>query len=228
MTQGGGIFCGNSSYVRGVFARYRKAWCGTCFTPLDGDPYPAKRQIDEDGEELEVADKSRFEVGMNGAHLTIPLQCELCHFRNIYGRNPRANRHQDVYAMITMRRANLDAMWAREPSTVAANLREWKRVERTREDKFGFPNGVCKSMGPFPLEDTMGMKLACCLLDRSLDPGNNEERIQFSTMRRMRSAYSNAYAASYHMRGAILSLPREITNCSKRSANRMVCGSGGS
>ena len=57
-------------------------------------------------------------------------------------------------------------------------------------------------MGPFPLEDTVGMKLACCLLDRSLDPGNNEERIQFSTMRRMRYAYSNAYAAPHDMNGA--------------------------
>ena len=94
--------------------------------------------------------------------------------------------------MVNMRRANLDAIWAREPSTIESNRREWRRLEQTGEDKFGFPAGVCKSMGPFPLEDTMGMKLACCLLDRSLHPGNNEERIQFSTMRRMRSAYSNA------------------------------------
>ena len=87
--------------------------------------------LDEDGEELEVADKTRFEAGMNGAHLTSPFQCELCHFRNIYGRNPRADRHQDVYTMITMRWANFDAMWAREPSNVGSSLREWKRLKKT-------------------------------------------------------------------------------------------------
>ena len=77
-----------------------------------------KKQYDEDGEELEVVDKTRFEVGIVGAHLMAPFQCELCHFRNIYDRNPRVDRPQDVYAMITMRRANLDVMWAREPTTV--------------------------------------------------------------------------------------------------------------
>lgn len=61
-----------------------------------------KKQLDEDGKELETTAKARWEVGVNGAHLMCVFQCELCHFRNIYGRNPRPERSKDVYAMVTI------------------------------------------------------------------------------------------------------------------------------
>ena len=48
--------------------------------------------------------------------------------------------------------ANLDAIWAREPSTIAGNLNQARKLE-----EFGFPN-VIPEMGPFPLSDTLGMK----------------------------------------------------------------------
>jgi hypothetical protein len=47
-------------------------------------------------------------------------------------------------------------------------------------------------MGPWPLEDSLGMKVAMALLDRSLlDKGNYEETVQWDTFRRNMSAVTN-------------------------------------
>jgi hypothetical protein len=51
-------------------------------------------------------------------------------------------------------------------------------------------------MGPFSLDDSAGMRLAVCILLRSLDPGKTEDTIQFSTARYLRSVFSNIYHAS--------------------------------
>jgi hypothetical protein len=52
-------------------------------------------------------------------------------------------------------------------------------------------------MGPFPLEDTSGMKIACVTLMKSLAPGKWEPTVQCATARRMRSVFSNLFHASY-------------------------------
>jgi hypothetical protein len=46
---------------------------------------------------------------------------------------------------------------------------------------------------PFPVEDSFGMVIACQSLLRSLDGGRNTSTIQFETMRKLRSHYSNFY-----------------------------------
>ena len=51
-------------------------------------------------------------------------------------------------------------------------------------------------MGPFPLEDTLGMGPAVVLLQKLLDKGKYMEMVQFSTTRKMWSAFSNVYHAS--------------------------------
>jgi hypothetical protein len=56
---------------------------------------------------------------------------------------------------------------------------------------------VTPEMGPFPLEDTFGMKVACCTLLKSLDKGRWENAVQHATTRRLRSAYFNFYHASH-------------------------------
>ena len=52
------------------------------------------------------------------------------------------------------------------------------------------------AMGPFPVADSFGMKPAAVLLLKSLDVGKYAPTVQFSTMRKMRSAFSNVYLAS--------------------------------
>ena len=146
--------------------------------------------MDEDGEELDEDDgKTRYLNGRAGDHLMVPFQCGLCHFRNIYGRNPVSFRVIDQEMLEYIRRATLDSFWAREPSTVQGNLKEAKRVFRF-VDRMKIPN-IVPPMGPFPLEDVHGMAIACAVLDRSLDKGLYEEFVQFDTFRRAKSALTN-------------------------------------
>jgi hypothetical protein len=63
-------------------------------------------------------------------------------------------------------------------------------------DALGFES-VGPPMGPFPLKDTFGMKIACVTLMKSLAPGKWEPTVQYATARRMRSVYSNLFHSSY-------------------------------
>ena len=95
--------------------------------------------------------------------------------------------------MAFIRRANLDALWAREPSTVSANLREAIRMEKFTSE-LDLPS-VTPPMGPFPLNDDFGMLPAIALLDRSLAPGIHSEYVQWGTFRRAMSVVTNVTQA---------------------------------
>ena len=91
-----GIFCANFSHNRGRFAPCRSCWCGKCYSTLDRIDFPIKKNVDEDWHILEdPSGKDRFMVSRNRDHLMVPFQCELCHFRNIYGRNPQNSNLKD-------------------------------------------------------------------------------------------------------------------------------------
>ena len=91
----------------------------------------------------------RFIEGINGDHLMVPFQCELCHFKNVYGREPQNNNLKDKEFFKFCRRANLDAFWSREPTTVANNLKNLSRTLKT-ENRFGFESST-PPLGPFPV-----------------------------------------------------------------------------
>ena len=133
-------------------------------------------------------EEERFLVARAGDHLMVPFQCETCHFRNIYQRDP-VRMLSDEEALDFIRDANIDAFWGREESTVSSNLREGIRMEKTMKG-LGMPSAT-PPMGPYPLEDVFGMKMAVAILDRSLDPGLYEENVQWDTFRRLRSAGTN-------------------------------------
>ena len=44
-------------------------------------------------------------------------------------------------------------------------------------------------MGPFPLQDTQGMGIAVCMLQRSLDKDWYRDTLQFETVRKLRSVF---------------------------------------
>lgn len=150
--------------------------------------------LDEDGEEMGVGEDRRFGTGRDGDHLMTPFQCDLCHFRNIRFREPIIMNDKDHRLLIFIRRANLDAFWSRETTTVKANMAAAQRMEARGQDRFGFES-VTPPMGPFPLADTCGMKTAVLILDRSLDPGRNAEHVQYDTFRRWRSVTTNVTQA---------------------------------
>ena len=152
----------------------------------------------EDGIVLDRPENNtRFRVGRNGDNLLTMFQCDLCHYRNIMGRDPQPNLGSDTLLLRCIRRASLDSLWAREPSTVSNNLNECRRAVRIGS-ALGFANNF-PSMGPFPLEDNWGMKYACTMLIRSLDEGKTARTIQFGTMRKLRSCYTNVYHSSKHI-----------------------------
>ena len=142
----------------------------------------------------EDEDPMRFAEARNGDHLCCPFQCDGCSFHNIRGRDPIYGNEQDDLTLVCIRRVNLDAFWARERSTVEYNTRQFKKYLEGCDllgDRDPLP-----PKGPWGPGDTFGMKLACSILLRSLDKGNYTKNVQFETVRKVRSAYSNYVHAS--------------------------------
>jgi hypothetical protein len=133
--------------------------------------------------------------GRNGDNLVTPFQCDLCHFRNLMQRDPVLTLAQDVRIMKLIRRANLDALWSREPTTVSSTLLNCRQGARIA-GALGFGSQLFRPMGPFPLSDTFGMGAAIVMLQSLLNPGKYDSHVQFGTVRKFRSAFSNAYHAS--------------------------------
>ena len=173
-----------------------QAWCGKCYTPLDNGEFKVAVPKEADGEVvLEEKDKLRYLEARDGDHLVTPFQCETCHFRNILERDPQDNLARDVRLMKLFRRASLDAFWCSEPKTVAGNLREARRGLRIASS-LGFRNKLFTPLGPFPLGDSFGMRAAVVMLEVSLNKGINDDTVQYGTVRKFRSAFSNIHKAS--------------------------------
>jgi hypothetical protein len=139
---------------------------------------------------LEDDDPKRFQEGKDGDHLMCPFQCEDCHFINIQGWAPKPDNPCDVLLLCCMRRANLDSFWSRERSTVYSNLLEGKRFLATQQ-LLGIDTSSLPPRGPFPKRDVMGMGVAASFLLRSKAKGKNANTIQFQTVRKVRSFFSN-------------------------------------
>jgi hypothetical protein len=160
--------------------------------------------MDEGG--LEVQDSSdewRFMRARDGDNLVTPFQCDLCHFRNLMARDPVNDLAQDVRILKLIRRANLDALWSREPNTVRGTLMTCRQGADIAAS-LGFKDKLFRPMGPFPLEDTFGMAAAMVMLQASLRPGKYDKFVQFSTVRKFRSSFSNAYHASVEGQQAVV------------------------
>jgi hypothetical protein len=157
--------------------------------PLGIKHIPIRQFLDDDGEELlEEEDSYRFMKTQAGNHLMTPFQYETCHVQNMLGRNIRNDKASDIKLTEMIRRANLDYFWSRERSTVSSNLLEVRRMERTML-KYGLPS-TTPHMGPWPLTDSVGMKAAIAVLDRSLDKGVYEANVQ-DTFRKQMSTMTN-------------------------------------
>ena len=147
-------------------------------------------------------DRLRFKEGREGDHLLTPFQCDRCHFLNMQQRLPVEGRTVDDLLMMCIRRANLDALWSRERSTVAQNRREGVRYAGLCETLGLSVDAAYPPRGPYLETDEFGMKLACGMLMRSLSAGKNAATIQFDTMRKLRSHMSNYVHASRGGTGA--------------------------
>ena len=190
-----GIFCANFGSDSTFRLVCKSGWCGACYVPLPGDRFHINYPTDGSGFIWKKkSDESRFKVGRNGDHLICPFQCDTCIFYLLKNRSPNPFLLKDELLQICIRRANLDAMWGRETSTVIANKRNVKRAVDLADLAGIKPN--FEPLGPYPNKDLHGLTTAIIMLLRSLDPGKYAPYSQFETIRKIRSAYSNTYMAS--------------------------------
>lgn len=192
----GGVICANFGYERGLgLKKCERGWHGKCYVQHERDKFPvlSAKDIDDslvDDSDMVDEDPMRFKEGRDGDHLLCTFQCDWCHFQNLKRRDVLEANRFDELTMLCIRRGILDSFWGRERSTVYSNWREGVRYL-----------GYCKSMGieeeayprrgPFPVRDTAGMKIACAILLRSMEPGRNSSTVQYETMRKLRSHLSN-------------------------------------
>ena len=179
--------------------------------------------LDEDGRPMHdcASDAIRYKIGIDGAHLMLPFQCDLCLFRTLFKRNPRGVT-ADKENLIILRRINLDVIWAREPSTISKNVGYLNKLITTCEAS-GFSPQL-PALGPFPLDDSIGLAVAFSMIIQSTCPGRHSKKYtQFATIRKQRSAYSNLYNASQEAieTGQVLSsgyqTSARITHCPTNS-----------
>lgn len=193
-----GLFCANfGTRRRPSLPKCDGVWHPRCFSKAKTDHFPRLQPADlEEGilppEDLkEVDDDERFQEARLGDHLMCPFQCDTCHFENVFGIPPDKNNQQHSLSLVCIRRAILDSFWARESGTVIQNWRESKRfLEEARV--LGIPDPY-PPRGPWPVEDSFGMKIAMVFLMRSLHKGKNASTVQFNTVRKVRSHLSNFY-----------------------------------
>ena len=137
----------------------------------------------------------RFKVGIYGAHLLLPFQCNLCIFRSLFKRNPREERG-DLENLSVIRRMNLDLIWSREPTTIYKNMLYLNSVITIGEAASFTPQLPCP--GPFQFEDTYGWSVAFAMLIKSRNPGKHSKAYtQYASIRKLRSAASNLYHATH-------------------------------
>jgi hypothetical protein len=151
---------------------------------------------------IKKGDEKRFKVARNGDNLLTHFQCELCVFRNLHLREPTRTQ-TDELALCVYRRANLDAFWSRERSTVSSNrlwIKRGAELNQAMDHQSTYP-----ALGPMPLEDLAGYGIACQELMASTRPGTyHASHSQFDTVRKLRSSFANLWALS--LKGASLNL----------------------
>jgi hypothetical protein len=87
-------------------------------------------------------------------------------------------------------------MWGREPHTINITLRAAKSMIRQWE-KVGM-DPQFPPLGPFPVQDSLGMGVAVAMLLKPLELGRyNATYQQLETIRKLRAGFANMYMASH-------------------------------
>jgi hypothetical protein len=190
-----GLFWANFAHSRLHWKPCRSAWHGACYQPHPLDHFYYHVATDDDGFDWRPPEAlQRFRVARDGDHLLTSFQCDLCCFRNLQRRDPFPGLPQDDLLLCGIRQANLDALWGREPHTVADTLRGVRHLVRLW-GKLGLAPCL-PPLGPYPVSDLLGMSVALAMLMKTLEPGRyNVQYQQFETVRKLRVAFSNVYMA---------------------------------
>jgi hypothetical protein len=140
-------------------------------------------------------DVGRFMTARKGDMWSSPFQCDFCWFVNLEKREAIRGLNSDDRLLGYIRRVNLDVMWSREPGTVLGNYRQLVKMNRLCED-LGMTRIEIKR-GPWPVEDNCGFRLAIIMLRASQEKGRNDSGyVQYDSIRKIRTGFSNAYETS--------------------------------
>ena len=97
--------------------------------------------------------------------------------------------------MVLIRRANLDMLWGRDASTLGSAYTQMKQL-KTMSSKLGLLFSR-DAMGPWPMEDCIGLETAMLMLWKSLDAGQKGRNYcQFDTIRKIRTLRENIHSGS--------------------------------
>ena len=138
-------------------------------------------------------EENRFLEARGGDHLLCPFECDVCVFVKLRGREWRGGSSQDDLLAAYIRRANLDAFWAREPKTVAGHVRECRAMIKTGE-QLGI--SMFGAIGPWPAGYDHGHRTAIAVLAKTRRPGRHEKFMKHSSARKARTAATNVWRAS--------------------------------
>ena len=138
-------------------------------------------------------EESRYLVGIDGAFLVTPFQCDHCWFVNLERREPHHHSFKDERLLGYIRRANLDIIWSRAPGTIANAkngikhlLQSWRELGMTMD---------LPALGPWVVGDKVGFNVALGMLKYAQRPGNNRStHMQFESIRKLRTAYAHLHA----------------------------------
>ena len=157
-----------------------------------------EEEEEERGFETEEMRESRFMCGRLGDHvMSLPFECDVCHFRNLAERDVDWDNPQDVFTLICIRAANLDAMWSKEAETVEKNFERMELDLKNALATLSISTGVIfEEMGNEEMKDKVGMGIALVTLIASLRKGINGKTIQWDTMRKTPGWYFHTWEAS--------------------------------
>lgn len=106
--------------------------------------------------------------------------------------------------MVLVRRAVLYSFWATEPRTLSSNLGALRRMHQDGQSGLGLMRPL-PCLGPFPLEDLVGIIPALLALQASLRPSCYAPHLQWDSMRANPMAWGNMWNAGVSgLSGAVL------------------------
>ena len=187
----GCLLCGNYVYSRGPWKACRQGWCGKCYKADSRLKFHvSKAENDEGNPWRRQKNHDDFLIGINGAHLMQPFQCDLCWFRNLQKRDPNHASYKDTLLLGHIRRVNLDLLWSRASTT---NYNSSYRKGISVSESLGLtPKHF--SQGPWPIEDEVGFQIAIEMVGASLkEETTSKDHQQVDTVRAIRTMHQHMY-----------------------------------
>jgi hypothetical protein len=151
--------------------------------------------VDEEGKPWHKEEERQQQMikGVEGSHLCIPFQCNLCWYHNIKGKDPMPGK-DDIY-VTCIRQANLDAMLGKSPLTI--RVHRWETLASLKNAMTISKTPAYHPRGPFPMCNQVGMSLVVDILLKSLvAKGRILDHVQFSTLRKVQSTYTKNWESS--------------------------------